>query len=132
MASITVPVGGAEREIRELAHPKLRISDYLRWSVDHKIIGVQYMVTSFVFFLIGGTLAMMIRMELLTPNLDVVQTGTQYNNLFSVHALIMIFLWIIPMFAGFGNYFVPLMLGAKDMAFPWLNEIGRASCRERV
>ena len=112
MASITVPIGGAEREIRELTRPKLRISDYLRWSVDHKIIGVQYMVSSLFFFIIGGTLAMMIRWELLTPNLDVVQTGTQYNTLFSVHALIMIFLWIIPMFAGFGNYLVPLMLGA--------------------
>jgi cytochrome c oxidase subunit 1 len=121
MASISVPIGGAEREIRELTRPKLKISDYLRWSVDHKIIGVQYMVTSLFFFLIGGTLAMMIRLELLTPNLDVVQTGTQYNTLFSVHALVMIFLWIIPMFAGFGNYLLPLMLGAKDMAFPWLN-----------
>ncbi len=123
MASITVPVGGAEREIRELTRPKLRISDYLRWSVDHKIIGVQYMVTALFFFIVGGTLAMVFRWELLTPNLDVVQTGSQYNTLFSVHALVMIFLWIIPMFAGFGNYFVPLMLGAKDMAFPWLNAL---------
>ena len=80
MASITVPVGGAEREIRQLARPKLRISDYLRWSVDHKIIGVQYMVTSLFFFLIGGTLAMMIRWELLTPNLDVVQTGHAFSS----------------------------------------------------
>lgn len=121
MASITVPGGLAEGEIRKLERPKLRIADYLRWSVDHKIIGVQYMVTALVFFIIGGTLAMMIRWELLTPNLDVVQTGSQYNTLFSVHALVMIFLWIIPMFAGFGNFLVPLMLGAKDMAFPWLN-----------
>jgi hypothetical protein len=49
MASISVPVGGAEREIHELTRPKLKISDYLRWSVDHKIIGVQYMVTSLFF-----------------------------------------------------------------------------------
>jgi cytochrome c oxidase subunit 1 len=97
------------------------VSDYLRWSVDHKIIGVQYMVTAFFFFIVGGTLAMMIRAELLTPNLDVVQTGSQYNTLFSVHGLVMIFLWIIPMFAGFGHYVLPLQLGAKDMAFPWLN-----------
>jgi cytochrome c oxidase subunit 1 len=121
MASITVPVGGAQGDIRPIESPKLRVSDFLRWSVDHKIIGVQYIVTSLVFFILGGTLAMLIRMELLTPNLDVVQTGSQYNTLFSVHALVMIFLWIIPMFAGFGNYFIPLMLGAKDMAFPWLN-----------
>ena len=119
MASISVPVGGVPSQ--SAPRPRLRVSDYLRWSVDHKIIGVQYMVTSFFFFLVGGTLAMLIRWELLTPNLDVVQNGSQYNSLFSVHALVMIFLWIIPMFAGFGNYFVPLMLGAKDMAFPWLN-----------
>ncbi len=119
MASISVPVGGVPSQ--SAPRPRLRVSDYLRWSVDHKIIGVQYMVTSFFFFLVGGTLAMLIRWELLTPNLDVVQTGTQYNSLFSVHGLVMIFLWIIPMMAGFGNYLVPLMLGAKDMAFPWLN-----------
>src|SRR5207244_13137136 len=67
------------------------------------------------------TMAMLIRTELLTPNLDVMQSGSQYNSLFSIHALTMIFLFVIPMFAGFGNYLVPLMLGAKDMAFPWLN-----------
>lgn len=119
MASITVPLGGAQTG--EQPRPKLRASDFLRWSVDHKIIGVQYMVTALFFFIIGGTLAMLVRWELLTPNLDVAQTGSQYNTLFSVHALVMIFLWIIPMFAGFGNYVVPLQLGAKDMAFPWLN-----------
>jgi len=119
MTSITVPLGGTGTA--EVPRPKLRASDLLRWSVDHKIIGIQYMVTAFFFFIVGGTLAMLIRAELLTPNLDVVATGTQYNTLFSVHGLVMIFLWIIPMFAGFGNYFVPLQLGAKDMAFPWLN-----------
>ncbi|MBZ0279578.1 MAG: cytochrome c oxidase subunit I [Anaerolineae bacterium] len=119
MASITVPLGGAQTG--EHPRPKLRVSDFLRWSVDHKIIGVQYMVTALFFFIVGGTLAMLVRWELLTPNLDVAQTGSQYNTLFSVHALVMIFLWIIPMFAGFGNYVVPLQLGAKDMAFPWLN-----------
>jgi cytochrome c oxidase subunit 1 len=119
MASISVPVGGAPSQ--SAPRPRLRVSDYLRWSVDHKIIGVQYMVTAAFFFIVGGTLAMLIRWELLTPNLDVVQTGAQYNTLFSVHGLVMIFLWIIPMMAGFGNYLLPLMLGAKDMAFPWLN-----------
>src|SRR5262245_57453944 len=80
------------------------------------------MVTSLFFFIVGGTLAMLIRLELLTPQRDVVTTLTQYNTLFSMHGLIMIFLWVIPMLnGGFGNYLVPLMLGAKDMAFPWLN-----------
>ena len=64
---------------------------------------------------------MLIRWELLTPELDVVADGASYNSLFSIHGTMMIFFWIVPMFAGFGNYLVPLMLGAKDMAFPWLN-----------
>ncbi len=117
MASITRPLPGGAR----VEGHSPRLSEYFRWSVDHKIIGVQYMATAFFFFIIGGGLAMIFRTELLTPALDVVQTGQQYNQLFSMHGTIMIFLWIIPMMAGFGNYLVPLMLGAKDMAFPWLN-----------
>ncbi len=118
MATITAPAGSGARGIPGSAP---RISDYLRWSVDHKIIGVQYMATTFFFFIVGGALAMLIRMELLTPALDVAASGTQYNSLFTMHGTIMVFLFIIPMMAGFGNYLVPLMLGAKDMAFPWLN-----------
>ncbi len=116
MASITRPLPGTPVEVER---PKL--SSYLRWSVDHKVIGIQYMVTTFFFFIIGGGLAMVFRTELLTPALDVVQTGQQYNQLFTIHATVMIFLFVIPFFAGIGNYLVPLMLGAKDMAFPWLN-----------
>ncbi len=119
MATISRPLPGAAIP----AAKQLRLSDYLRWSVDHKIIGVQYMATAFFFFLFGGALAMMIRWELLTPTLDVMSDGTAYNQLFTMHASIMIFMWIIPMMAGFGNYLVPLMLGAKDMAFPWLNAL---------
>ncbi len=119
MASITAPTIG-EGKVQPQA-PSLRIQDYLRWTVDHKIIGVQYIATALFFFVIGGLLAMMIRWELLTPTLDVMQTGEQYNTLFSLHGTVMIFLWIIPVMAGFGNFLVPLQLGAKDMAFPWLN-----------
>jgi len=118
MATITAPLPGVQAEPK----PGLRVSDYLRWSVDHKVIGVQYMVTALFFFIVGGALAMLIRAELLTPQLDVMQSLTQYNVLFTLHGTVMIFLWVIPMLVGgFGNYFVPLMLGAKDMAFPWLN-----------
>ena len=116
MATVTAPLPGTRAE-----GTRPRISAYLRWSVDHKIIGVQYMATALFFFIIGGTLAMLIRWELLTPTLDLMADGQQYNQLFSIHGTVMIFLWIIPMMAGFGNYLVPLMLGAKDMAFPWLN-----------
>ncbi|GIK28816.1 MAG: cytochrome c oxidase subunit I [Chloroflexi bacterium] len=115
MASISVPMPGVQPA------PRPKLAEYLRWSVDHKIIGVQYMATAFFFFIIGGALAMLVRWELLTPALDASGTGSAYNSLFTMHATIMIFMWIIPMFAGFGNYIVPLQLGAKDMAFPWLN-----------
>jgi cytochrome c oxidase subunit 1 len=120
MATIAKPLPGTRAEQPK---PGLNIGQYLRWSVDHKIIGVQYMVTAFTFFIVGGAMAMGIRWELLTPSLDVMANGTSYNQLFTMHGTIMIFLWIIPMLAGFGNYLVPLMLGAKDMAFPWLNAL---------
>src|SRR5450432_724723 len=103
------------------AKPSSSISKYFAWSFDHKIIGIQYMVTSFTFFLIGGFIAELIRTELLTPEASLMTNGGAYNSLFSIHGTIMVFLFVIPMLAGFGNYFVPLMIGAKDMAFPWLN-----------
>ena len=119
MATITVPLGGQQVAIEAVKRPAL--SEYLRWSVDHKIIGVQYGVTALLSFLLGGLLAMGIRLELLTPELDFVSSGAEYNSLFTMHGTIMIFLFIIPMWAAFGNYIVPLQLGTKDMAFPWLN-----------
>ena len=97
------------------------ISKYFAWSIDHKVIGIQYIVTAFTFFLIGGVLAELIRIELLTPEASLMANGGAYNSLFSIHGTIMVFLFVIPVLAGFGNYVVPLMIGAKDMAFPWLN-----------
>ncbi|HLY29324.1 MAG TPA: cytochrome c oxidase subunit I [Aggregatilineales bacterium] len=97
------------------------IAKYFAWSIDHKVIGVQYMVTSFAFFLVGGLLAELIRTQLASPDAAFLQSGGAYNSLFSIHGTVMIFLFVIPMLAGFGNYLVPLMIGAKDMAFPWLN-----------
>ncbi|MBR8838649.1 MAG: cbb3-type cytochrome c oxidase subunit I [Stigonema ocellatum SAG 48.90 = DSM 106950] len=96
--------------------------EYLSFSTDHKVIGIQYMVTTFIFFLIGGLLAMIIRGELITPQSDVVDRPL-YNGLFTMHGTIMIFLWIIPFNAGLANYLIPLMIGARDMAFPVLNAI---------
>ena len=121
MATIAVPLGGQRerQDVEVLRRPAL--SEYLRWSVDHKIIGVQYGVSSLLFFLVGGALAMGIRLELWTPELDLMASGSAYNSLFTMHGTIMIFLFIIPMWAAYGNFVVPLQLGAKDMAFPWLN-----------
>ena len=118
MATISIPVG-QRQELEAVRRPAL--SEYLRWSVDHKIIGVQYGVAALLFFIVGGAMAMGIRLELWTPELDFMVSGSAYNSLFTMHGTIMIFLFIIPMWAAYGNYVVPLQLGAKDMAFPWLN-----------
>ena len=91
-------------------------------TTDHKVIGIQYLVTTFVFFTIGGLMAMMFRAELAQPGLQFVDSQT-FNGLVSVHATLMIFLFIIPAFAGLANFAVPLMLGAPDMAFPRLNAL---------
>jgi len=96
--------------------------DYFRVNTDHKVIGVQYLVTTFSFFLIAGLLALFVRAELANPGMQYVNTQV-FNGLTSSHAGIMIFLFIVPVFAGFGNYVIPLMIGAPDMAFPRLNAI---------
>ena len=96
--------------------------DYFRVNTDHKVIGIQYIVTTFFFFIVGGLMAMVGRAELAQPGTQFVDPNT-YNGLFSVHASLMIFLFIIPVFAGIANYVIPLMIGAPDMAFPRLNAL---------
>ncbi|MFL5924476.1 MAG: cbb3-type cytochrome c oxidase subunit I, partial [Gaiellaceae bacterium] len=96
--------------------------DYFRVNTDHKVIGIQYLVTTIVFFVIAGLLAMFMRAELAQPGMQFVDNQA-FNSLFSVHAALMIFLFVIPAFAGIGNYVIPLMLGAPDMAFPRLNAL---------
>jgi cytochrome c oxidase subunit 1 len=96
--------------------------DYFRVNTDHKVIGVQYLVTTLVFFVVGGMAAMVFRAELAQPGMQFMDTQT-FNGLISVHAALMIFLFIIPAFAGLANFAVPLMLGAPDMAFPRLNAL---------
>ncbi len=91
-------------------------------TTDHKKIGIMYVINSFVFFFIGGVLALGVRSELAFPGLQLV-TDLGYNELFSMHATFMIFLFVIPMLAGFGNYVVPLQIGAPDMAFPRINAL---------
>jgi cytochrome c oxidase subunit 1 len=96
--------------------------DYFRVNTDHKVIGVQYTVTVFVFFVVGGLMAMLFRAELAQPGLQFFSSQT-FNGLVSMHAVLMIFLFVIPAFAGIANFVVPLMLGAPDMAFPRLNAL---------
>src|SRR5215470_12597907 len=96
--------------------------DYFRINTDHKVIGIQYVVTTIFFFCVGGLLAMLFRAELARPG-DQYFSPQTFNVLVSNHAALMIFLFIIPAFAGLGNYVIPLMLGAADMAFPRLNAL---------
>ena len=98
-----------------------RFSSWLT-TTDHKRIGILYIVTSLVFFIAGGILALLMRAQLATPNEHVV-TKNSYDELFTMHGTTMIFLVIVPILAGFGNYLVPLMIGARDMAFPRLNAL---------
>ncbi len=91
------------------------------FSLDHKIIGIQYFITTFIFYCIAGLLAEVIRVQLLHPTGGFVSNEV-YNQVYSVHGSAMVWLVIIPMLTGgFGNFVMPLMIGARDVAFPWLN-----------
>ena len=92
-------------------------------TTDHKKIGILYVVNSFIFFFLAGILALLVRSELAQPGIQFLQDEHVYNQLFTMHGTVMIFLFIIPMLVGFGNYVVPLQLGAPDMAFPRINAL---------
>jgi cytochrome c oxidase subunit I len=92
-------------------------------TVDHKRIGLRYFYTGMAFFAAGGIESLLMRLQLAGPDLDVVGPEA-YNQLFSMHGITMMFLFAMPVLSGFGNYFVPLMIGARDMAFPRLNAFG--------
>ncbi|WP_294179406.1 cbb3-type cytochrome c oxidase subunit I, partial [uncultured Schumannella sp.] len=98
---------------------------FVKWitTTDHKTIGYLYLITSFIYFLIGGVLALVIRAELFTPGVDLVQSNEQYNQLFTMHGTIMLLMFATPLFAGFANVLMPLQIGAPDVAFPRLNAL---------
>jgi cytochrome c oxidase subunit 1 len=89
-------------------------------TVDHKRIGVLYLVTAFGFFLVSGVMALLMRAQLSQADNHFI-TRDSYDQLFTIHGTAMVFLFVVPILAGFGNFLVPLMLGARDMAFPRLN-----------
>ena len=97
----------------------------LSWvtSVDHKQIGIMYLLITLFFFLVGGVEALFIRIQLARPE-NTFLSPDAYNQIFTMHGTTMIFLVVMPMLIGFANYFVPLMIGARDMAFPRLNALG--------
>ncbi len=92
-------------------------------TIDHKKIGILYCATSLVFFVIAGSEALLIRVQLWAPN-GTVLTAAMYNQLFTMHGTTMVFLVGMPMAVGMGNYFVPLLIGARDVAFPRINMLG--------
>src|SRR2546428_4939572 len=98
-----------------------RLLDWLT-TTDHKKIGILYLVNSFSFFAVGGVFALLMRSELARPGIQYFQPHL-YNEFFTLHGTLMIFLVIFPLLAGFGNYFVPLQIGALDMAFPRINAL---------
>jgi cytochrome c oxidase subunit 1 len=123
VAEVERPAGVAQ-PAAEPSRPAARygVWDWLT-TVDHKKIGILYIVTTFLFFLLGGLAALLVRLQLALPDNPPLSAGL-YNQVFTVHASLMIFLYIIPILSGgFGNYLVPLMIGARDMAFPRLNAL---------
>ena len=99
-------------------------SGWLSWltTTDHKKIGIMYMAAGWLFFVVGGVEALVIRLQLAQADSTLITPQT-YNALFTMHGTTMVFLFLIPMIAGFANYLVPLMIGARDMAFPKLNAL---------
>ena len=95
---------------------------FVKWmtTTDHKVIGNLYLISSFIFFMIAGLMAMVIRAELARPGLQFV-SNEQYNQMFTMHGTIMLFLFATPLFAGFANAIMPLQIGAPDVSFPKLN-----------
>ena len=95
----------------------------VRWitSTDHKTIGYMYLISSVIFFLLGGVMALLIRAELFAPGIQIVPTEEQYNQLFTMHGTVMLLMFATPLFAGFANAILPLQIGAPDVAFPRLN-----------
>jgi cytochrome c oxidase subunit 1 len=115
---VAVHTGG----IADHVHPEPQgfVRKYI-FSIDHKIIGIQYLITGFVFLMLSGLLAEVIRMQLMRANGGIVTPDT-YNEVYSVHGSAMVWLVIIPILTGgFGNFVFPLQIGARDVAFPWLN-----------
>ncbi len=118
MSSVTVQGSPA----RGLLRRPSATTGFWSWftTVDHKKIGVMYGVAAFVFFLVGGSEALLIRAQLAQPG-STLLSANQYNQIFTMHGVTMIFLFVMPMSSAFFNYFIPLMIGARDVAFPRLN-----------
>ena len=114
--------GAIARPLHE--HEAKEYKGILAWllTTDHKKIGIMYLIFTVIFFFTGGLLALLVRLQLYTSESGIL-SQQQYNQFFTMHASTMLFLFIIPVGAGFGNYLLPLMIGAKDMAYPRINAL---------
>jgi cytochrome c oxidase subunit 1 len=112
---------GAQAPLRAPAKKGNKVVKYMS-STDHKVIGNLYMITSFAFFVIAGAMALVMRAELARPGLQFV-SNEQYNQLFTMHGTLMLFLFATALFAGFANAIMPLQIGSPDVSFPRLNMI---------
>lgn len=121
MATVDYPLEKSRRRQREFSLSEA-LYDWVA-TVDHKRLGLMYMATAIIFFLVAGVLALVIRAQLIVPENHVVGPDT-FNRLFTMHGTTMVFLVGMPIIAGMSNYLVPLMIGARDMAFPRLNAFG--------
>jgi cytochrome c oxidase subunit 1 len=120
MTIVSEPVVTAEPTAERRARGKIIVS----WitTTDHKVIGYLYLITSFVFFLFGGLMAMIMRAELARPGLQFV-SNQQFNELFTMHGTIMLLMFATPLFVGFANVIMPVQIGSPDVAFPRLNAL---------
>ncbi len=124
MATVSAPPPSTTPALPRIIGRAPQLRGIVSWltTTDHKRIGLLYIGVTFFFFLVGGLEALAIRTQLIAPNNHFLDPQS-YNEAITMHGTIMIFLWLVPVFTGFANYFVPLMIGARDMAFPRLNAL---------
>src|SRR5947207_10875492 len=124
MTTVPDTVRAPARRLRVLRRPQ-STTGFWSWftTIDHKKIGIMYGTTALAFFVIGGVEALLLRLQLAGPN-GTLLTAAQYNELFTLHGTTMIFLMGMPLAVAFGNYLIPLQIGARDVAFPRLNAFG--------
>src|SRR5438270_13705826 len=119
MSVITAPVTRPVPQVtaHEVSAPR-KTKLWIDWltTTDHKKIGIMYLVLTFVFFMMGGVEALLMRTQLSQPG-STLLSGERYNELLTLHGTTMVFLFVVPVWAGFANYFVPLMIVARDFAF---------------
>ncbi|GAA1504650.1 cytochrome c oxidase subunit I [Brevibacterium permense] len=118
---MTATMNQAALDVPAVPRSKGRIIVDWITSTDHKTIGYMYLIGSFFFFCVGGVMALIIRLELFEPGMQIVETKEQYNQLFTMHGTLMLLMFATPLFAGFANVIMPLQIGAPDVAFPRLN-----------